>query len=401
MRVRKKNQQKTLSQERLDAGKTSGVLILFVIGIWGAFTLGYDSGYKTQFKEKVVNALVSVPKDNKAKPKLDLNTAKIDKILDEIVELDGEKPSLEFEQVMNDIYKEIIINVADNYGFSDSKKRKLMNSYSKFSQEVVQNSFDELKQLSKARKKLPTSSFIDVKHYQAADDFHAVLSDQICFVTNTVATFAHLNFGDILINSDVTNFTLKKSCSYILRVPTFYLVKVMKKQGLIKDVIESKRDIEEHTRIAVLELATAEDTVVETNTDNIIKKVWIFRSDAKLSIRVKSIVKAGFELDENFEIEIDPNKEIIYVTLPRAKILANSITPEVLEDRNGLWARTTKEVYNEMYTKFEKNTTQTAIKRGILEEAEKNAKEQVRNIYLPLISLSGSSFDVKVRFAEK
>lgn len=320
--------------------------------------------------------------------------------------MDGANSSSEFEQVVNDIYKEIIINVANNYGFSDGKKQKLLKSYSnEFSQEVVQNTFDELIQLSKSRKNLPTSSFIDVKHYQAADDFHAVLSDQICFVTNTVATFSQLNLGDILINSDVTNFTLKKSCSYILRGPTFLLVKVMKKRGLIKDVIESKREIKKHTRIAILELATAEDTILETDTDDIVKKLklfwWEFESKAKLSIEVKSIVKAGFELDDNFDIEIDPNKEIIYVTLPRATILSNSIKPEVLEDKDGFWARVTIENYNEMHRKLEEEIEKTAIERGILEEAEKNAIEQVRNMYLPLTSLSGSNFDVEIRFQGK
>jgi hypothetical protein len=366
----------------------SGSVFILGLATFTSFKFGYNDGFKDGFKQEIAGRLISPQKD--IDTKLNIST---DKFIEGIIKLDGEKPSQSFKDAVNSVYSRVILKVADRYGLSETEKKKVLSEYSNISNELVQEHFNKLQSLSKKRESFPSSNLVRLERHAVANDFNTLLTDNICSASSLILTYATLDREfKILLN---------KSCGFLLQGIVNPWAEEMKARGLVIDITKSKHEIEKHTRQVIAELATSEDQINKTLTNEykrtLLKGWWIeYDSVASLKIEAKSIVKAGFKLDKKSAIRIVPSTQTIHVTLPKAIILSNSVEYKILDDKNDFFNHISTERRNSALDELRRSSEQSAIQNGILNKAEINAENIIRYFYSPITNLPGSPFKVVI-----
>lgn len=133
----------------------------------------------------------------------------------------------------------------------------------------------------------------------------------------------------------------------------------------------------------VSELVTQQ--YVYTNADKYeADQTWIFGwkrpfSSKSILVTYDGTIKAGMDLTQ-VVIDVDEENHVITVTLPESKVTDNSIPQDsitVVEVKNGLFNEVTLDDYNQFISEQKIIMENRAISRGILEEADKKARELV------------------------
>ena len=134
---------------------------------------------------------------------------------------------------------------------------------------------------------------------------------------------------------------------------------------------------------AVSELVTQQ--YVYTNADKYeADQTWVFGwkrpfSSKSILVTYDGTIKAGLDLSQVI-IDVDEEQKIITVTLPESKITDNNIPQEsitVVEVKNGLFNEVTLDDYNQFISEQKIIMEDRATSRGLLEEANKKARELV------------------------
>jgi len=142
---------------------------------------------------------------------------------------------------------------------------------------------------------------------------------------------------------------------------------------------------------------------IYTNADGMeADQTWIFGwtrpfSSKKIVIKYDGTIKAGVDLSEA-TITID--QKIVNIILPHSKIIQNDIPQEsisVLELRDGLFNEVTFDDYNEFVSQQKIIMEQKVIERGLLEEADEEAKKIVKSFLSALPGMDGYRVNVKIQ----
>ena len=133
-----------------------------------------------------------------------------------------------------------------------------------------------------------------------------------------------------------------------------------------------------------LELATVEQTIFREYS-------WshtYLGSTKTLLLRGEFVVKAGFDLREDFNLNIDEEKAMthdpelrITATLPKAKILSLEMkTYKVERDENGFWNGITPQDRTNAVVALQNDARSAAESSGITQKAAQMLRERVRTI---------------------
>lgn len=126
---------------------------------------------------------------------------------------------------------------------------------------------------------------------------------------------------------------------------------------------------------------------IYTNSDKFEKnQTWIFGwdrpfSEKSLLVTYDGTIKAGVDLND-VQIDVDEEKHAIKVVLPPSKITSNEIPQEtisVLQVKDGLFNEITLDDYNELISNQKLIMENKAVERGLLEEADTQAKSIVKD----------------------
>ncbi len=172
-----------------------------------------------------------------------------------------------------------------------------------------------------------------------------------------------------------------------------------KKQGEKVDTSKSIPVITSETLKSQLnslqELVTQEYiyTNADKRTDN---AKWLFGwarpfSDTSLVLTYDGVIKAGINMNE-VQIDINEDTRTITVTLPDSKIMDNNIPQEsitVVEVKNGLFNEITFDDYNAFISEQKIIMEQKAIDRGLLETADKEARETIQAFLSVMPGMTG------------
>jgi hypothetical protein len=127
----------------------------------------------------------------------------------------------------------------------------------------------------------------------------------------------------------------------------------------------------------VLKVATVETQIAEVVTYHDVKEVlFFFSSEKNAIIRVQGKVNAGFDLtSKRLEVSFEETSRLLRIRLPRARVLSIDPTIEILNERSGWQNTVTREDRNLWYKWARGDLRRAAIKSGITDQAEKNARE--------------------------
>ena len=153
---------------------------------------------------------------------------------------------------------------------------------------------------------------------------------------------------------------------------------------------------------AISELVTQK--YMYTNADNAAQSnTWLFGWDMPFSeksfvVKYDGIIKAGIDL-KDVTVDVDEENHKITVTLPESKITDNNVpqeTVEVFGIKNGLFNEVTPDDSNELIVAGKQNMESKAIERGLLTEADKEAKAIIK-AFLSLVPGVGTTYELEVR----
>ena len=151
------------------------------------------------------------------------------------------------------------------------------------------------------------------------------------------------------------------------------------------------------------ELATVEYFYTNAARFSDGKTLWGIRlSEKSFVLKWDGTIKAGIDVDE---IGIEPQEEsrVLTVKLPAARILSHDPdldSVEVVDQKNGLFDPVTVEDQTKFNAECEKAMEKKALERGLLEQAQENAKEVLRQLLQKLPGIREGGWKIEFQTAE-
>lgn len=146
------------------------------------------------------------------------------------------------------------------------------------------------------------------------------------------------------------------------------------------DVINAK-----FSEVSELVTVTYNYTSMGTFSNQLMFKDWKIPLTSKsFIVQYDGIIKAGIDLKET-KVETDGYN--ITITIPKAKILSHEIdedSVQVLDEKTNLFNPIAVDDVTGFENEQKKLNEETAIEKGILTEAKKNAEEALKNLILDM-----------------
>ncbi|HHO49327.1 MAG TPA: DUF4230 domain-containing protein [Deltaproteobacteria bacterium] len=373
-----------------------GITLLTVPGIYLAGDrFGYHRGYGVGLREGRAQELEARTLQRRpgVQPRLDVPPEQVERAL---TELSGPAPEPAFAEALDRVYRSLILEIGRAYTTEPGQERRALAAYAEVSAEVVEQHHAQLWRWRQARHPLPGTTGA-LEHHSAAVDLHLLLKDEACTVV-----------GEAWARSAVADTgapRLPGMCALLLKEIIAPWAAELEDLALDRDVETTVSGAETRHKRAIMELATSEaqiEGVVRHDFESTLFEGWPIeaRDRATLEVRGLGIVKAGFRLQDTYEVTVLPDEDRIVVVLPRAEILSNTLVPQFSREREGWWTKLDTQQRNQAIRALQGKVEAHARTQGLLQDAEARAEQLIQDLYAPLIWLPGSSYQVEVAFSD-
>jgi Protein of unknown function (DUF4230) len=180
------------------------------------------------------------------------------------------------------------------------------------------------------------------------------------------------------------------------------MVTRLRKKAEIVDFSSSRGMLKEKVRKGIAELATYE-LRSRMGIDKTLQYKIFGLSISETDIRVEaiSVVKAGFKLDQQFDVTFSPKKGEVYITLPPATILSHEVYPKVDKLDVGFLAGINEQEMNRNFNELRRTFRQEAIEQEhVLDKAKLRADSVLQLMFGPLVKSINRNYKLKVRFQD-
>ncbi len=334
----------------------------------------------------------------------------------------------QFSSILKDIHEKILYGVEDMYDLPRNMGEKMMATYNDVHEQLAQKHYQQFESLNQATLVNNSNHFVSYNNYQTIKNFNTVLRNNICLVIDAVLPVIKFKYASKIVsyaqakaeaerynsvseNVDSISFAkatnqvlssiIEDLCEDIFSEVLSSLSANLLEHAVIKDI--SSLQLREKSRTAIAELATVEDAFTAVEKKAFRRDIawgYLPPSDSEISIEFKSIVKAGVQLDDYFEIKVEQEKKLVTITLSEPTILSNEPNYKVLRLKDGwIWNEIDEKLLNRTLEDGKQQIEQLALESGILEDAKENARQIFHTILQPLTSLPENVYEVNVRFA--
>lgn len=369
-------------------------IISFYIGNHTGYTKGFILNEKNEISKREIDIINY--------DAIDLNE-NINNILsmlsNSVTDGIGNKPSLEFQDCIDDICKEVIKTTANAYGLPRIRLQQALSLWSYIKEDEINKIFRKFQSINKQGLNINSAQTVHLSNYDAADDLACVLSDNLNTVIGLALAYTPVAATEKLIFKNLSKFLLV----YIMRP----VAQGMRDKGLVRDIDKiAEIQLKEYVENAITELATTE-TAFSLTSDKTYPIEFFpgtfvhFTSEAKLRIETYSIIKAGFPLHDGISIKTNHEGRNIIVTLPPARILTREFHDTVLDQENGVFSKITPDKHNRLVDNAHKDAERIALNNDILYHAEQRASKIINGLFGTWINLPGQNYQILVRFRDK
>jgi len=315
------------------------------------------------------------------------------------------------------------------YDLPRNRSEQMMATYDEAHEQLAQKHYLQFESLNQATLVNSDKHFVSYNNYQIIKNFNTVLKNNICLVIDAVLPVIQFKYASKIVsyarakaeaerynnaseNVDSLSFAkatnqvlssiMKDLCEDIFSEVLTSLSASLLEHAVIEDI--GNLQLREKSRTAIAELATVEDAFTAAEKKAFRRDIawgYLPPSDSEISIEFNSLVKAGVQLDEYFEITVDQAAKTVMITLPEPKILSNEPNYRVLRLKDGwIWNEIDEKLLNRTLEDGKQQIEELALQSGILEEAKENARQIFHTILQPLTSLPDNVYEVTVRFAD-
>lgn len=303
-------------------------------------------------------------------------------------------PSENFTRAIYIINESSIIYTLDRLNVAGNLKVRILNNLSKSRTDLAVFYHKEFKKAEEiAVGKWGREQVISYPYHTSIDKFARVMAHNVCSI---VDRFVGIVIPDPKVQ--LSAMILSKPFEILLFEAFLPIAEEMRNHALILDHINARIQIKSHLRKMIMQLATVEDKLETQAEINPTRKIWFIESRATIKCDATAIIKAGFDLEKRFIVDIDPKSEQVDVYLPSAEILSFDVYPSFKSIEDGWLIDANEEHVNQLQTLLRSRLRNEAIESGILRDAEKHAENVVQKLMMPMMQTPYFSYNIIVHF---
>lgn len=302
----------------------------------------------------------------------------------------------EFSDMVYNFNVALLYHVANRMALPDSLKRRLEPEYRQhhdYLKNLYYNDFVALKDTTAGM----YETWYNDNTNQAVQIFNEVAGKYTCFfVTQIMATLIKADGGRLMAKGK----NVDTPCGIALSEGLQPMMARLQKRAEIIDFSASRGLLKDRVRQGIAELATYE-LRSRMGIDKTLQYKLLGFSISETDIRVEaiSVVKAGFKLDQFFDVTFSPSKGIIYVKLPEPTILSHEVYPRVDKLDVGFLAGVKAADMNERFNELRREFRRDAIENEkVLDKAKMRADSVMQLMIGPVVKSINRKYKLQVRF---
>lgn len=304
----------------------------------------------------------------------------------------------EFNQLVYDINMSILRHTANRMGLSNDVRARIKDEYEKHHAYLKDLYFNDFVTMKDTTSNL-YQTWYDNEFSNATAILHEVASKYTCFLVNhVISSLIETSNGSIYAKGR----NVDTPCGVATTEALQPMIKRLEDRASIEDFSRSKGLMQEKVERVVAELATLEIRDKKGLSRQMQTKIWgVAVSSTDVEITAISILKAGFKLNEYFDINLNSRAGLVTITLPAATILSHEVYPKI-DKLNIGWLREVKNVdlnraFNVLRAEFRRDAIENS---DVLRKAEEQAVELMNTMFSPVIANMNKRYKIKVEFRE-
>ena len=305
----------------------------------------------------------------------------------------------EFNEMVFDINTSILKHVAKRMGLSESQRMAVLREY----KDQYHNEFRNLYFRDFVRLRDTTSNlyetWYDNKSTSAVEVFNEIASKYTCFLTHQVMANVIKTEGGVAL---ARGKKIESPCGIALTEALNPLIKKMEERAAIADFSRSKGLLQEKVERTIAELATYEiEDKKGISQQQSTKFLGFDVSTSDVEVSAISKIKAGFKIDDYFNIELNSRAEIVTITLPQPQVLSHEVYPKFDKLDIGWMREVQDQDFNKLINALRSEFRREALDEDrILEKAKTRATELMNTLFNPLITSFNPDFQLRVVFQQ-
>lgn len=233
----------------------------------------------------------------------------------------------------------------------------------------------------------------------AVEKIHIIASKYTCFLIQQLLSE--------VLNTEAGKFYARGTkaedpCGIALTEALQPMIKELEERAAIEDFGRSKGMLEEKVSRVIAELATFEQRDKKGLSQQLQTRFLGFSvSSTAIEISALSIIKAGFKLDQQFELTLNEQSKVVNIVLGEPVILSHEVYPKIDKMDIG-WMRELENLdlnrnINLLREEFRREAIQDD---AVLDQAKQHAIELLNTMFLPLVQAFDSRFTLKITFRQ-
>lgn len=309
-----------------------------------------------------------------------------------------EKYKKEFDDLVYNFNVSLLYHVANRMNLPDSLKRRLEPEYQKHHDYLRALYFNDFVALKDTTANLYETWYNDNAN-QAVQIFNEVAGKYTCFfVTQIIATLVKATDGQLLAKGK----NVSTPCGIALNEGLRPMVERLQARAAIMDFSASRGLLKEKVRRGIAELATYELRSRLGLDKTLSYKIFgISISETDIRVEAISVIKAGFKLDQQFDVTFSPKKNTVFITLPPPTILSHEVYPRVDKLDVGFLAGISGEEMNRNFNDLRRQFRQDALdNEHILDRAKSRADSVMQLMLGPVVKSMGRKYKLELRYRD-
>ncbi len=301
----------------------------------------------------------------------------------------------EFNDLVYNFNLSILHHVAQRMNLSDSVKLNLEPAYKEHHPYLRQLYYNDFIRLRDSTANL-YEAWYENESSSAANVLNEVASKYTCFLVNhVIMTMVKSQDGKI----SVQGRKVDTPCAIAMTEALRPMITRLRERASIDDFSRSKDLMAEKVEKMIAELATVEVRDKKGLTKQMQTKIMgINVSTTDMEISAISILKAGFDLAEFFDIKLNEKSKMVTVTMPAPKILSHEVYPKVDKLDIGWMREINNSDFNKNFNILRREFRRDAINDGIYEKSKQQAREIMNLLLNPVLVNLGGKYRLNVKF---
>lgn len=301
----------------------------------------------------------------------------------------------EFDELVYKFNMSLLFHIANRMDLADSLKTQLEPEYQKhhpYLQQLYFNDFVNIRDTTAGT----YEAWYANESTGAVETMNEVASKYTCFLVNHVITTLLKTEGGML---GAKGKKIDTPCGIAMTEGLQPLINRLKEKAAIDDFSRSRGMIAQKVETVIAELATMEVRDKKGLSRQLQTKIWGFQvSTSDIEISAISILKVGFKIDRNFDLQLNANNKTVTVTLPEPTILSHEVYPRVDKLDIG-WLRELQDKdFNTNFNILRREFRQDALESDVMEKSKTQAIEIMNMIFMPVLGSLDKNYRLVVKF---